>query len=279
MADTTRGNEQDRRDTPFVSFVTPVFNEEGSIAAMMKNLHDVAAANPGWGAEIVFIEDGSRDNSRSILSEEIRKYPEMRLICHETNRGFNYSFREGLGCVRGRYVMYVGADEEFDCSEIPNFINVLLNEGAGHADMVLGVRWQRNAYRLHRFFLSVIYIFFLNFLFKIRVNDYNWSQVWPVGLVREMDLGSRSLFILPEIIIKAHDLGVKIREIPSNHRGRQYGKSSLNFRIFGHAFWEAIRFWIFRRSKKYAVFLKEKAGLAAALNLTAEAAAGQAIRA
>ncbi|HTL48808.1 MAG TPA: hypothetical protein VL688_12180, partial [Verrucomicrobiae bacterium] len=58
-------------------------------------------------------------------------------------------------------------------------------------------------------------------------------------------------FMLPEIIIKAHDLGFKIKEVPSNHRGRKWGKSSLNMKIMGHALVDAFRFWMHRRSPKY----------------------------
>jgi hypothetical protein len=64
-------------------------------------------------------------------------------------------------------------------------------------------------------------------------------------------LTSRSLFVLPEIIIKAHDLGFRIKEIPSNHRGRQAGKSSVNLKIMGFALGEGLKFWGYRRSKNY----------------------------
>ena len=159
--------------------------------------------------------------------------------------------KDGLEKARGKYIMYIGADEEFDCSEIPNFVELLLAEGEKHADLVLGVRWQRNAYKLHRFFMSVIYIFFLNFIYGVRFNDYNWSQAWSRELIQKINLRSKSLFVLPEIVIRAHVLGYKIREIPSNHKGRQHGKSSLNIKIFGFAFLEGLKFWWYRRSKKY----------------------------
>jgi len=144
--------------------------------------------------------------------------------------------------------MYIGADEEFDSSEIPNFVEILRK---GETDVLLGVRWQRNAYQLFRFFLSVIYIFTLNYLFKIRINDYNWSQAWSRKVLDRIDLTSKSLFVLPEIIVKAHDLGFRIKEIPSNHRGRQWGKSSVNMKIMGFALWEGLAFWWHRRSKTY----------------------------
>jgi len=234
-----------------ISFIVPVYNEEQNISNMLRNLHRVTEANPQWNSEVLIIEDGSKDNTRKVLQEEIKKYPGTQLIIHEKNQGYTRSLKDGINASRGKFLMYIGADEEFDCSEIPNFVN-LLNHGTEGADIVLGVRWQRNAYQLFRFFLSVIYIFLLNFLFKLRINDYNWSQAWSRNLFNKIQINSTSLFVLPEIIIKAHDLNFKIKEIPSNHRGRQAGKSSVNMRIMGHALLESLKFWRYRRSKKYS---------------------------
>lgn len=233
---------------PFISFITPVYNEEENIARMLANLFAILNTHPEWNWEVVLVEDGSKDKTREVLQNEVKKYPNTRLIIHETNQGYNASLKDGLKTARGQYLMYIGADEEFDSSEVPNFVEILRK---GETDVLLGVRWQRNAYQLFRFFLSVIYIFLLNYLFKIRINDYNWSQAWSRKALDSMELTSRSLFVLPEIIIKAHDLGFRIKEIPSNHRGRQWGKSSVNMKIMGFALWESLKFWWHRRSKNY----------------------------
>jgi len=233
---------------PFISFITPIYNEELNIARMLKNLFAILNAHPEWNWEVILIEDGSKDKTREVLQSEVLKYPNTTLLIHEKNQGYTRSLKDGIQAARGRFLMYIGADEEFDSSEIPNFIEILRKD---EADVLLGVRWQRNAYQLFRFFLSVIYIFLLNYLFKIRINDYNWSQAWSRKVFESIDLKSRSLFVLPEIIIKAHDLGFRIKEIPSNHRGRQAGKSSVNMGIMGFALREALQFWWYRRSKKY----------------------------
>jgi len=234
--------------TPFITFITPVYNEELNIARMLKNLFAVLNAHTEWNWEVILIEDGSKDNTRAVLQAEVLKYPNTKLLIHEVNRGYTQSLKDGLQAARGQYLMYVGADEEFDSSEIPNFVEILRK---GETDILLGVRWQRNAYQLFRFFLSVIYIFFLNWMYKIRINDYNWSQAWNRKVFQKIELNSKSLFILPEIIVKAHDLGFRIKEIPSNHRGRQAGKSSVNLKIMGTALCDAIQFGIFRRSRRY----------------------------
>ena len=233
---------------PFISFITPVYNEELNIARMLKNLFTVLNAHPEWNWEVILIEDGSKDKTREVLLTEMPKYPTATLILHDKNQGYTRSLKDGLAAARGQYLMYIGADEEFDSSEIPAFIETLRKN---ETDVLLGVRWQRNSYQLFRFFLSVIYIFLLNYLFKIRINDYNWSQAWSRKIIDQIQLSSTSLFVLPEIIIKAHDMDYRIKEIPSNHRGRQAGKSSVNMKIMGSALWEGLKFWHFRRSKKY----------------------------
>ena len=179
---------------PFISFITPVYNEEENIARMLANLFAILNTHPEWNWEVILIEDGSKDKTREVLRAEILKYPNTQLIIHEKNRGYTQSMKDGLKVARGQYLMYVGADEEFDSSEIPAFVEILRK---GETDVLLGVRWQRNAYQLFRFFLSVIYIFTLNYLFKIRINDYNWSQAWSRKVLGAIDLTSKSLFVLP----------------------------------------------------------------------------------
>ena len=238
---------------PFISFIIPVYNEELNIQRMLGNLFDVLAEHPSWHWEVIIIEDGSTDNTRQKILERITNYPNTELILHNENLGYTQSLKDGLKKARGQNLMYIGADEEFDSSELPNFVNALEKN---EADIVLGVRWQRNAYQLFRFFLSIIYIFFLNYIFKIRINDYNWSQAWSRKALDQINLQSKSLFVLPEIIIKAHDLNFRIKEIPSNHRGRQWGKSSVNLGIMGYALWEAVCFRMKRASRKYKTSTK-----------------------
>lgn len=233
---------------PFISFIVPVYNEELNIAQMLRNLHRVLDAHPDWNSEVIVIEDGSADRTRNVLEQEVPKYPRASLLIHDKNQGYTASLKDGIRRARGEYLMYIGADEEFDSSELPAFVEPLLR---GEADLVLGVRWQRNAYQLFRFFLSVIYIFTLNGLFKLRVNDYNWSQAWCRDIFTRIRLESQSLFVLPEIIIKAFDLKYRVKEVPSNHRGRQAGKSSVNMRIMGAALLDALKFAAKRRSPLY----------------------------
>jgi len=248
-----------------MSFIIPVYNEELNIAHVLANLHQVLAQYPQWTWQIIVIEDGSTDNTRAVILEEAKKYPRIEVILHNINQGYTGSLKDGIRKAQGKHLMYIGADEEFDSSEIPSFVTPLLNN---EADIILGVRWQRNAYQLFRFFLSIIYIFLLNYMFKLRVNDYNWSQAWPKSFFSTFEFSSNSLFVLPEIIIRAYDAKYRVIEVPSNHRGRQAGKSSLNMRIMGHSLVESFKFFFYRKSTKYAS--QTARGAKDAMHLSAE---------
>ena len=83
----------------------------------------------------------------------------------------------------------------------------------------------------------MIYIFFLNWMYKLRINDYNWSQAWSRKILERIDLASNSLFVLPEIIVKSYDLGFRIKEIPIIFMDRQVGVSKMSHRIIWEAMW------------------------------------------
>ena len=112
---------------------------------MLKNLFAVLNAHPEWNWEVILIEDGSKDRTLEALRTEVPQYPNTKLLIHEQNKGYTSSLKDGIRASRGKYLMYIGADEEFDSSEIPDFIEILRKN---ETDVLLGVRWQRNAYQL-----------------------------------------------------------------------------------------------------------------------------------
>lgn len=224
---------------PYISFFIPCYNEEKNVQHVFDRLYEVLKQKPDLSYEILVTNDCSTDGTLKVLEGAAEKDAHMRVINHKHNLAYCGTLKEIVKMAHGKYIMYVSADQEFDCLELPAFLEKL-GEGC---DLVLGVRWQRNAYPLGRLLLSVIYIFLLNYLFKVRFNDYNWIQIWPARLFREIELKSKSLFVLPELILKAHDLGYRIGEVPSDHRGRTWGKSSSsNFFVMLHALIEALTY-------------------------------------
>src|SRR4051812_31409082 len=109
-------------ETPLISFIIPVYNEQFNIQGVFRDLYAILYQNMHWRWEVIVVEDGSKDNTRQTIQELIRQYPEAHLILHEQNQGYCQSMRDGMKKARGKYLMYIGADEEFDCSEIAAFV-------------------------------------------------------------------------------------------------------------------------------------------------------------
>ena len=232
-------------DRPFISFLLPTYNEEKNLTAAVDQLLAVLYGQFNWTWELIIIEDASMDNTKQVVASEVRRDPRIRAIYHEKNQGLVGAIKTGQNSARGLYSMYLMADQEFDAHEIPLFVQKVLEGG----DVIVGVRWQRDAYSLSRLLLSVVYIFWLNFIFRTRCNDFNWVRIWPTDFHRKVPIESKTLFFLAETILKAGDLGYKIVEIPSNHRGRPWGKSSSsNFLIMLKALIESIGYWFQRKA-------------------------------
>src|SRR5436190_21235206 len=122
--------ESERR--PQLSVVVPVFNEEENIGILQSELETVLA---GTGHEIVFVDDGSTDQTAAKISPS----PTVRLIRFEQNRGQSAAIYAGAQAARGNVVVFIDGDLQNDPADIPR----LTAEIARGADLVCGYRARR----------------------------------------------------------------------------------------------------------------------------------------
>jgi glycosyltransferase involved in cell wall biosynthesis len=94
-------------DMPFLSVILPNFNHAHLLPRAVNSL----LAQERQPDEIVIIDDGSTDNSRSIIEQIAAKTPSVRVLFNETNRGAIPTLNQGLDSVRGRYVYLAAADD------------------------------------------------------------------------------------------------------------------------------------------------------------------------
>ena len=120
----------------FISIVIPIFNEEKSLSDLFSEISDVMKAFINW--EVIFIDDGSTDESFSIL-ENISKYnSKVKIISFHKNFGKSDALAEGFENVEGDIIITMDADLQDDPKEIIPMINKI-EEGW---DLVSG--WKKN---------------------------------------------------------------------------------------------------------------------------------------
>jgi glycosyltransferase involved in cell wall biosynthesis len=133
---------------PAVAVVVPVRNEADNIAPLVG---EIAAALTGhWSFEVVYVNDGSTDQTEAVLAELMAERPWLRLVRHAQSCGQSAAVRTGVTAARAPLVATIDGDGQNDPAFIPQLLGVLV-DGAPHIGIVAGQRVGRKASGFKRF--------------------------------------------------------------------------------------------------------------------------------
>jgi len=198
-------------NSPTVSVVAPLFNEEESIAILQSEL---SAALKSFDYEIIFVDDGSHDRT----VERIDAAPNIRVIRFEQNAGQSAAIYAGLKAARGATVVLIDGDLQNDPADIPK----LLAEIVTGADLVCGYRAQRRdtlAKRLTSWIANAVRSRFT----KDGVRDTGCTlKAMRRECVAVLVPFKGMHRFIPALVKGA---GYRLVEIPVNHRPRRFGQS------------------------------------------------------
>jgi dolichyl-phosphate beta-glucosyltransferase len=123
---------------PKYSIVIPAYNESARLAATLEKVLAYVHSQQ-WDAEVLIVNDGSRDDTAEIVRSFAAKDPIVQLVENPGNRGKGYSVRNGMLHARGRIVLFSDADLSSPIDEAPKLFKAL-EDGA---DIAIGSRWLR----------------------------------------------------------------------------------------------------------------------------------------
>jgi glycosyltransferase involved in cell wall biosynthesis len=121
---------------PQYSIVVPAYNERARIGATLEQMLEHLRAQK-WSAEIVVVNDGSRDDTASFVSQFAAVHPEVRLVENPGNQGKGYAVRNGMLNARGKVLLFTDADLSSPITEASKLF-AALEKGA---DVAIGSRW------------------------------------------------------------------------------------------------------------------------------------------
>jgi glycosyltransferase involved in cell wall biosynthesis len=192
-----------------VSVVIPCLNEANSLAFCIEKAI-VAFRKSGLRGEVIVADNGSTDGSIEIAGlngATVLRVPE---------RGYGAALKAGIAASRGKYVIMGDADDSYDFSEVPNFVEQLRQ---GY-DLVMGNRFRGGIKPgamppLHKYFGNPGLSWLVNFLFRAGVGDsYCGMRGFRRALYDKLDLRSSGMEFALEFVIKASQIGARISEIP-----------------------------------------------------------------
>jgi glycosyltransferase involved in cell wall biosynthesis len=203
---------------PELSFVVPLYNESPSLAALYEAVRDVSEGL-GRMFEIVFVDDGSTDDSFEVLAKLHAADPRVRVLRFGRNRGKSDALDAGFRAVRGRYVVTMDADLQDDPAEVPRMLEALT---AGGYDLVSGWKEVRRD-SLSRRAASRLFNWVTARVSGIRLHDFNCGfKLYRREVTDRVRVYGELHRFLP---VLAHWNGFKVGELAVRHHPRRFGRS------------------------------------------------------
>ena len=199
------------------SLVIPAYNEGARLAPTLEKVLGYMARHE-CDAEVIVVNDGSRDNTADIVRSFAQDHPSLRLVENPGNRGKGYSVRNGVLHARGRIVLFTDADLSSPIEEVPKLLQAL----AAGADIAIGSRWlqaelQTKRQSLHRQLFGRIFNLLLRLTLGLQFKDTQCGfkafrqraalAVFPLQKIEGWGFD-------PEILFLARKFGLKVQEVP-----------------------------------------------------------------
>lgn len=206
---------------PFLSFVIPFLNEEETLQELYRRIAEVVGSLPRPTTfEILFVDDGSTDDSVARVEDLIRSHPEVRLIQLRGNFGKSAALAAGFERARGEIVFTMDADLQDDPKEIPRFL-AKLEEGY---DVVSGFKKKRHD-PWHKVIPSRIFNGMVRKLTGVPLRDVNCGfKAYRAEVVRSVRLYGEMHRFVP---VLAHWRRFRIAELVVEHHPRRFGVSKF----------------------------------------------------
>ena len=204
---------------PEISVVIPMRNEAPNVRPLHQELTEVLGGS-GRAYEIIFIDDGSVDETFEWLAEIQRRDPRVRVLRFRRNFGQTAAFAAGFAHARGRLIVTADGDLQNDPRDIPAMVEELERGGF---DIVCGWRKSRKDPFLTRRLPSMVANRLISWATGVHLRDYGCSlKVFRAEVVKSMRLYGEMHRFLPAI---ASEMGVRISEREVGHRARSHGTS------------------------------------------------------
>jgi glycosyltransferase involved in cell wall biosynthesis len=212
-------------ETPELSIVAPVYNEEEGIEQVVQYWLQVLQKND-TNAEIVLANDGSTDRTLQILENLSQKIPLLKVVSYTPNRGYGYALKTAIRASKGQWVITLDSDGQFDLADFPSLLKL---QNQQHLDFVTGYRMKKKD-NLFRVIADRSLNLIVRTMFSVSLRDTNCAMKLIRGdLARTLNIEAKGYPTPTEITIKLITLGAKTAETGVTHSERLQGQSKLKF--------------------------------------------------
>ena len=236
-----------------LSVIIPVYNEESTIATVLRSLQDVVLTS-GHSMEIVIVDDGSTDETIKIIGEFINESSlnyEIHLHEQGQNFGKGAAIRKGISLCKGDFIIIQDADLEYDPKEFNILLQPIID---GHADVVYGSRFVGGKPHRALFFWHTIGNKFLTFVSNIFTN-LNLTDIetcyklFKKEIITNINLVENRFGFEPEVTAKISRIkNIRIYEVGISYYGRSFEEGKkIGWKDGFRALYAILKYNIFAR--------------------------------
>lgn len=173
--------------------------------------------------EVVVIDDGSHDESKSVLDNLAAKFPQVRVVHRAKPSGYGGVLRAGFAEARKEWIFYTDGDGQYDPGEL-----ILLVEGLRDGVGVVNGYRTKRCDPFHRVVLGRAYNAFVRSTFGLIIRDIDCDfRLVRRQILNQISLESNNATITIEMISKIQNAGYPIAEVHVRHWPRRYGRSQF----------------------------------------------------
>jgi len=208
-------------ENPDLSLVIPVYNEAANLLELHREISE-SCQNLNRPYEIIFVDDGSDDESFLVCKQLLEEDPRIRIIQLRKNFGQTAALSAGFDYARGKIIITLDADLQNDPQD---FIHLIAKIEEGY-DLVSGWRAKRKDRFITRRLPSMLANRLISWITGVKLHDYGCTlKAFRREIIKHIKLYGELHRFIPAI---ASIVGVSIAEVKVNHRKRRRGKSKYS---------------------------------------------------
>lgn len=223
------------------SVIIPAYNEEKGIEQIVCRVMAVKEDLARVGVddfELLVVDDGSKDQTERVLMELAPRYPGMRVVCHERNKGYGAALKTGFAQARGELVGFLDADGTYP----PEFFPMLCQAAMNGAELVIGSRMAGadSQMPVTRRIGNLFFAGLLSLVGWQKVTDSaSGMRVFNKNILAQLYPLPNGLNLTPVMSTRAVHEGIKMSEVPIPYSER-VGRSKLSVVRDGYVFLQSI---------------------------------------
>lgn len=213
-----------------VSLIIPAYNESEGVAQTAVALRSVLEyLNNKYEMEVIFVNDGSKDDTESLLKAEFADNPNVRVVSHEVNKGLGAAIRTGFQNATGEIIVTTDFDGTYPLNTIPQLLGRMMID---KTDIVTASPYhpQGHVEGVPRY--RLLFSAGASLLYRLLVNwrIRTWTALFRAykrEVIEKINFESNDFLAGTELLVKALRAGYSVSEFPTTLHVRTFGQSSI----------------------------------------------------